>query len=177
MSTRSNNQASNILLAATEVIAQRGAGKLTIESVARQAGMSKGGVLYHFPTKDALLEGMLSALLSKIDDRREHGSDKSVLSALLGSLDFSDQSERNMSLAILAASAERPELLKPAKAYFQQVTRDVARESKDPDLAKILMLALEGLRFMHMLDLVPWSSNQTKSLMKRMLLIAAEESS
>lgn len=175
MSTRSNNQATTILLAATDVIAQGGTGKLTIEAVAKQAGMSKGGVLYHFPTKNALIEGMVSALLSKIEDRRQDHSSESALSAALCALDSSDQSERDMSLAILAASAERPELLEPAKVYFKQVDSDVAKNTKDPELGRILILAMEGLRFTQMLDLVPWSSNQTKDLMKRMQSIAAED--
>ncbi len=174
MTTRSNNQADAILLAATEVISERGAGKLTIDAVAKQAGLSKGGVLYHFPTKDALLQGLLTALINKTDDRRNSHQGASALTAVLHSLDFSDESERYMSLALLAASAEKPELLKPAKAYFDTAVEDVRGESSDPDLANILLLALEGLRFTTMLDL--WSAKQSKAVLKRRQQMALEVS-
>ena len=34
----------------------------TLDAVAEAAGVSKGGLLYHFPSKDALVEGMLDRL-------------------------------------------------------------------------------------------------------------------
>ena len=45
-----------ILDAAAELVAEIGAGRLTLEAVAEKAGLSKGGLLYNFPTKDALLQ-------------------------------------------------------------------------------------------------------------------------
>lgn len=48
-----------ILAAARLVISLHGVPKLTLEAVAAQAGISKGGLLYHFPTKEAMLQGLL----------------------------------------------------------------------------------------------------------------------
>ena len=48
-----------LLDAADRVIAKGGVTSLTIDAVAREAGVSKGGVLYSFGTKDALIEAML----------------------------------------------------------------------------------------------------------------------
>ena len=36
---------------------------LTLEAVAREAGVSKGGLLYHFPSKEALISGMIGRLV------------------------------------------------------------------------------------------------------------------
>ncbi len=47
-----------ILTAAERVIAQLGVKRLTIEQVAKAAGMSRGGLLYHFASKEALIQGM-----------------------------------------------------------------------------------------------------------------------
>ncbi len=41
------------------VLARGGASAVTLESVAAEAGLSKGGLLYHFPTKEALYAGLL----------------------------------------------------------------------------------------------------------------------
>ena len=62
---RSRNASSEILTAAREVTARDGAGKLTIDSVARQIGMRKGGVLYNFPSKQALLSALLGEMIDE----------------------------------------------------------------------------------------------------------------
>lgn len=43
-----------ILTAAVRLVTQNGPSALTIDGVAKVANMSKGGVLYHFPSKDSL---------------------------------------------------------------------------------------------------------------------------
>ena len=48
-----------LLKAAKRVVARDGVVRLTLDSVAHEAGVSKGGVLYHFPTKNALVAAMM----------------------------------------------------------------------------------------------------------------------
>ena len=52
-----------ILTAAERVIAQLGVKRLTIEQVAKAAGMSRGGPLYHFASKEAPIQGMLTRFI------------------------------------------------------------------------------------------------------------------
>ncbi|MFM7780846.1 MAG: helix-turn-helix domain-containing protein, partial [Alphaproteobacteria bacterium] len=51
-----------ILDAAENLIIARGVGAMTLEAVAREARVSKGGLLYHFASKEALLEALLGRL-------------------------------------------------------------------------------------------------------------------
>jgi AcrR family transcriptional regulator len=46
-----SNTRTNILDAACKVIIDQGAEAFTIEAVAQETGISKGGFLYHFPAK------------------------------------------------------------------------------------------------------------------------------
>lgn len=48
-----------LLDAAEAVVLRDGAGSLTIDAVAKHAGVSKGGLLYAFATKDALIDAMM----------------------------------------------------------------------------------------------------------------------
>ncbi len=48
-----------LLDAAEAVVARQGIANLTLDAVAAEVGMSKGGVLHHFPTKDRLVEAMV----------------------------------------------------------------------------------------------------------------------
>lgn len=54
-----------ILRAAHDLLLARGVKALTLERVAAQAKLSKGAVLYHFVTKDALIDAMLRAALAQ----------------------------------------------------------------------------------------------------------------
>lgn len=57
-----------ILDAAEQVVLRDGVGHLTLEAAASEAGLSKGGVLYHFPTRDALVAAMVARIIEQFDD-------------------------------------------------------------------------------------------------------------
>jgi AcrR family transcriptional regulator len=58
-----------LLQAAIRVINMRGAAGLTLDAVAAESGVSKGGLLHHFPNKDALVRGLVDLLVSRFDQR------------------------------------------------------------------------------------------------------------
>ncbi|GAA1658853.1 TetR family transcriptional regulator [Citricoccus zhacaiensis] len=57
-----------ILEAAAQLIGRRGTA-VPVSDIAAAAGVSKGGLLYHFPSKEQLLNGLASSLMSQF--RRE----------------------------------------------------------------------------------------------------------
>lgn len=61
-----------LLSAAIRILAEKGVSGLTLDAVAARAGASKGGVLYHFKTKDALFEALIAELLREFDQCIEH---------------------------------------------------------------------------------------------------------
>ena len=60
-----------LLDAAIRVIRRDGAQKLTLDAVAAEAGVSKGGILYHFATKRALVDGLIERWIDDFDRRLE----------------------------------------------------------------------------------------------------------
>jgi AcrR family transcriptional regulator len=56
---RKRDSRESILQAAEEIVAKRGPAHLTLETAATQAKVSKGGLFYHFRSKEALLEAMI----------------------------------------------------------------------------------------------------------------------
>ncbi|NJN15141.1 MAG: TetR/AcrR family transcriptional regulator [Oscillochloris sp.] len=61
-----------LLEAALQVLREEGSGKLTLDQIARTAGVSKGGLLHHFPSKDALYEALISDMLRDFEERVAH---------------------------------------------------------------------------------------------------------
>ena len=55
----------NLLLAAALSILMEEDGVLTLVAVSRKAGVSKGGLIHHFPTKEALVEAVVGALVKR----------------------------------------------------------------------------------------------------------------
>jgi AcrR family transcriptional regulator len=51
-------------------VVEEGVSGMTLEAVAREAGVSKGGLLYHFPSKEALIGGMIGRLIDRFEAAR-----------------------------------------------------------------------------------------------------------
>jgi AcrR family transcriptional regulator len=62
------SQRDRILDAYTELVVTSGPETVTLEAVATAAGVSKGGLLYHFGSREALLEGLLERARGLNDD-------------------------------------------------------------------------------------------------------------
>jgi AcrR family transcriptional regulator len=171
-----------ILGAAANVVQRSGAAHLTIDAVAAQAKLSKGGVLYHFPSKRAMLEGMVQHVLARLAEHSarhraalEDGNNVTIRSLILAEQD-QDETERAMSLAILAAAAEDPDLLDPAREalanWFGKVRQEASNNPHSDQIGVLLLLATEGLRFLGMLNLLPMGQAEREQLHQRMLSIA-----
>lgn len=56
-----------LLEVAADLCVEKGAAGLTLDAVAAAAGVSKGGLLHHFPSKADLLFGLLDDLIARMD--------------------------------------------------------------------------------------------------------------
>ncbi len=74
---------SALIDAAARMIAEKGLNRLTIDAVAKAAGVTKGGLFHHFATKDDLIQGVQNAMIDIADatisaamaaDPEPHGS-------------------------------------------------------------------------------------------------------
>ncbi|MHA6722747.1 TetR/AcrR family transcriptional regulator [Sphingomonas sp. RS2018] len=102
-----------LIAAAARLIAEQGLGKLTVDAVARSAGVTKGGLFHHFPTKQDLLEGVVETMLADADiqlsammadDPVAHGAfTRAYLNGVLGDApSIEGVSSRALCLATLA---------------------------------------------------------------------------
>ena len=159
-----------ILDAASRVVELHGAGHLTIDAVAEAADVSKGGVLYHFPSKQALLTGMLDRMLAGFRTgmaSTECGRGR-VHAHTMAFSSPPSRTDRSAALALLAASAENPELLANARAFMSEMIEE-SRGSENFADALIQIIAVEGQRVLHALGLLPLSTAEQKQLTRRLI--------
>ncbi|HUG15583.1 MAG TPA: TetR/AcrR family transcriptional regulator [Thermomicrobiales bacterium] len=152
-----------LLEVANRIVQRDGASQLTLDAVAAEAGVSKGGVLYHFPSKHELIRSMLDLLLCDLDDElnetpREHPDDLTSGAWLRGYIRASvhvDADERDLKAALLAASAANPDLLEPMRERYREWQVCAEQDGIDDAMATILRLAADGLWIADLLDLAP----------------------
>ena len=135
-----------LLRAAETVVAQSGSRALTLDAVAAQAGVSKGGLLYHFPNKRALIMAMVAQAVDGFEAGVQASVDAGAdwLSAYVEAT-LSDVSQPSPLSGVLAAVAEDPQLLEPFRAALDNWYRRAL--DRYGVAALPLLLALDGLWF------------------------------
>jgi AcrR family transcriptional regulator len=153
-----------LLAAAAELVGKIGARRLTLAAVAERAGISKGGLLYHFPSKDALLQGMIERLVddgvSAKDQFRREMRGKPNLEArvsIAASLKIRQAQMNDVANGLLAALAENPKLLDPVRRVIAEHWQAMKAGSDDVDAALVAWLAIEGLGSLEMHGISPAS--------------------
>jgi AcrR family transcriptional regulator len=153
-----------ILDAAAELVGSVGSGRLTLEAVAERAGLSKGGLLYNFPSKEALLQGMIQRLIDEVSSEKEalrkHAPPGRNLEARLCTaalLKMRAGKMKDVANGMLAASSENPALLEPVRQVLRKTLDEMKATSDDLDACLLAWLAVEGLNSFEMHDLSPFS--------------------
>ena len=153
-----------ILEAAICVASRDGLLAMTLDNVAREANVSKGGLIYHFASKDALVKGMIEhfakqveqALTSRVvDDPLPNGRWVRALVDCCVAPPEEGAAESNPLLTIsgmgkfhaslLAAVAVNPALLAPLLEFGAKMRSRI--QAEDPQALEQLLLwsALDGL--------------------------------
>lgn len=149
-----------ILLVASQIVQRDGVARLTIDAVAREAKLSKGGVLYHFPCKEALVSGMIMDHIESFthDLTRNLAEETGAgqwLRAYLRASDDTVHQEPDPVVCLIAAIATNPELLAPLRQHFALWQEQAVHDGLPPALATLLRLAIDGLWFADLFQLAP----------------------
>jgi AcrR family transcriptional regulator len=171
------------ILDAAEVLASEvGANYMSLDAVAAKAGISKGGLLYQFPSKVALLKGMIERYVERLEAattaRKAKGSEAARLLAarLAARGDKTIAKERRGSFGMIAAIAEQPGLLDPVRSAHDRIWKRIRDTSKDPEVALLTWFALEGLLFVELFGTSPLTKAERAKLLKRLTAIAEQAS-
>lgn len=165
--------------AANRVVVEEGVSGMTLEAVAREAGVSKGGLLYHFPGKDALIGGMILRLVEGFEDalgrelREERGAGRWSRAYARASF-TEDRWYLQVSAGLLAAVAEDPALLDPLRRGYRDAQRWAERDGIDPAVATLVRLAADGLFFAELLGFAPPEGELRSRVLQSLLSLTQE---
>ncbi len=172
-SERSRNAA---LDAAITIVTRDGPGRLTLDAIARESGLSKGGVMHQFRTKEAVLRALLEQQMAYFEDfsnryieKARETTDQPELAAQIATLREAISTPRAGAFALLAAMNENPELMAmPRDVDIEKVARMKA-EARDPDLALLRWAAARGLLLSSLFGLSSLSDAERDRLFERLL--------
>ncbi|HEY7090938.1 MAG TPA: TetR/AcrR family transcriptional regulator [Tepidisphaeraceae bacterium] len=141
-----------LLNAAEAVVARDGVSNLTLDAVAREAGVSKGGLLYHFPSKSALVIAIVEGLAVHCDSKHAAALDQEppapgafTRAYLTARTQPREQKRAAINTALLAAAGTNPQYLDPFRKRLVEWQSRLESDGIDPATASIVRLAIDGL--------------------------------
>ncbi|MFC4561031.1 TetR/AcrR family transcriptional regulator [Nocardiopsis mangrovi] len=140
-----------ILDALQDILIEGGASAVTLEAVASAAGVSKGGLLYHFPSKAALMDGLVRRLSDRAEDefREAAAGDEGVVRVFLRTSVPESVEEAELYWSLIAAlrseDAMSEESGRLIGRIFEEWSRLLQEELDDPVLAETIRLVGDGL--------------------------------
>jgi AcrR family transcriptional regulator len=163
----------NKLLDAAARLLLRDPSKLTLDAVAEEAGVSKGGLLYHFSSKAQLLDAVVDRWEASFQEQIDAAADESPGGWTRAYIDASahddeDPHAREIDSGILAVLALQPERLEAVRARYEGWQERMAGDGIDPVDATIIRLAAEGLWFCELLGLAPPRGELREQVLERL---------
>ncbi|MDH5776365.1 MAG: TetR family transcriptional regulator, partial [Nitrospirota bacterium] len=176
----SHSTKQSILETALDVLMKDGVGALTLERVARDAGLSKGGLLYHFESKEQLLEGLIELLMLDWDREQisvfptgstsqKQPSSSSLTTPEPGiAIDVHPDQQplqgRQIASILMAARAINPTLLDPIQERYKHMQNTSQHNGIAPIHPLMSRLLTVGLWFTEALGLAPPTREQRVGL-------------
>ena len=169
-----------LLDAAEAVVAQGGAGRLTLDAVAGQAGVSKGGLLYTFPCKEALLEAMIERLCARFESASAQALEalpaeepsRPLQAYVLGSL--TGVAADPVCAGLLAAVSQDLRLLAPLRAKYADAIHAISQSGIPHARAAAVCLAADGLWLFELMGISPLSPEERRDFIDELRRLARE---
>jgi len=177
-----------ILDSAVQVAIRDGILAMTLDAVAREAGVSKGGLLYHFRTKDDLITNMLEYFRDKVTRALEarmatDGNPRGRWFRALVQTVFEPASAGNAAVpapsemgrfvtAMLAASANNPQLLAVPRQAIGRMRDRLLSEGTNGLRQLALWPAVYGLLLWQHLGVISPDDPLRQSMLDELLSLA-----
>ena len=137
-----------LLEIAEGVVRNDGAAGLTIEALAKAAGISKGGVQYSFSSKDDLVRALIErwtqqfdALLGDLDDVAPADLVRRYLAVMRSSHAAMDAKMAGLMIAYI----QNPQNITETRQWYRSMFERLGGATRDAQAARVALLAAEGL--------------------------------
>src|SRR5271155_6222341 len=161
-----------ILDAAEAVILESGGRSFTLDAVAARAGISKGGLVYSFATKDDLVYAALEREVARFQEavgRRLGGGPIGPVELVLAHIEEAleeDDASTQMAAFLVTALVHAPDMLEPVRRYYRALLDPLRSEGRDMHEVRHALLAVEGIFLLRGLGFVEVSADELKYVLR-----------
>lgn len=139
----------DVLAATADLVLERGVGELTLERAAAAAGVSKGGLLYHFPTKAALVGAVVDDVLDRfeaaVDTRSAEDARPAAWAHAYVDATFDVEASRpDLAAALLSSPEVEAGARRRCADRLTAWQRRLERDGVDPATAAVVRYACDG---------------------------------
>ena len=148
---------------------------MTLDAVAQEAQISKGGLLHYFKSKEALVKAMVEytseSYRAGVENRVAHEDYErgKWTRSLIAETFEQAHDEEELNASFLMAVALNPDLLEPIKRAYEHWQVKVENDGLDPTEATILRLAIDGLWMNKLMGLARFDEKLLHRVFERMI--------
>lgn len=181
MESKSNMKRQLILNAAIQIILNNDFNALTLDAVAKQAGISKGGLLYHFPNKESLIKGLAQHVFEEVNLNFEKSAENDPVETGRWSRAFIEASKLDLehnaelNVGIYAASLLNPDIAKNISESYQSILTKLEHDGINPVTATIIRLVIDGIYYSQMLNIAPLEKGMQKEVFQQLVQMTKKE--
>ncbi|OZI49109.1 TetR/AcrR family transcriptional regulator [Bordetella genomosp. 5] len=149
-----------VLDAAEAIVAREGAAGLTIDAVAREMGVTKGGIQYCYGSKDALIDALFErfgkgyeTLFADIAGTSPGALER--IAGHVGATHGSDALSNAKAAGLMATLIQSPEHLASTQAWYRSRIDGLDLTTEAGRRARLAFLATEGAFMLRFFNLLP----------------------
>jgi AcrR family transcriptional regulator len=163
----------DVLRAAERVVLQRGAAGLSIDAVAKEAGISKSHVVYDYKTKSSLLEALVERIIKMDIARVEVAVQKAGAEAnpqLMGRIEVAANQapggdEQSIVMAVCAAASNEESFQRLMLEWLERDLAAIEGGSDRPEASLMAFLALYGFSTIEYLGFKNWDESKRSRIL------------
>ncbi|MER1984958.1 MAG: TetR/AcrR family transcriptional regulator [Solibacillus sp.] len=153
---------------------------LTLEAVAKEAGISKGGLLYHFPSKEQLIISVAQHVFEQFDQRlnelaladsNEYGK---WARAYIQTAKEDLLTNRELYLGIFAVSLLHKEAADHLSELYTNSLALLKNDSLNELTLDFIRLTIDGLYYSKVLNAAPLSKQRTENILNQLIQLTWE---
>jgi AcrR family transcriptional regulator len=161
-----------------QIVRDQGIYGLTLDAVAKSIGVSKGGLLHHFPTKDSLMH----AVLCRTADTWRNAIDNAVCNEPEGSgrvaralietflvdpADWEPQCKRS-SAAMMVLLIQNPKLQNPIQSIYLELIDKLVHDGLPSAMGDCILAVIDGIWLQGVTGLAPVNAARVRRIKKQL---------
>ncbi|MFO0939641.1 MAG: TetR/AcrR family transcriptional regulator [Pirellulales bacterium] len=177
MNTAHSQEVCNLLIDSAEVVVTRdGVARLTLEAVAREAGLSKSGLLHHFPSKEVLIDAIVDRTVvqwsQSVEEAIEqlpagpHRTARGLLHCCLGDASAWNEQLHRSSSALLAVLVHCPDKSTTLHQFYNKLHSKMEHEGRGSPFGDLVLAVIDGFWLRWVTGLAPLEDSQIVRMRK-----------